>query len=150
MGVTVTKLADERYQILFGDNRIDVSAEDIEHLHSQLLEILRPETVVEKQNHHKEFLAQLLRANDSGIQALLRIADHDDAVLLLTACEDDPALKKKLYGNMTENAIKMFVEDMTFLMRDGVSAYKFDKAISRLIKSVEDLTKDGAFIVSPT
>ncbi len=149
MDVTVNKITDETYEILFGENRVEVSAQDLEHLHFQLSFILRPETVAEKQSRHKEFLDQLVYANDSGIQSLLRVADHDDVVILLTICEEDEALKKKLYRNMTENAIKMFVEDMMFFMREGVPKYKFDEAMTRLIKSVEELTEKGSLVFTP-
>ncbi len=149
MDINVNKLEDDTYEILFGDNRIEVSAQDLEHLHSQLSAILRPETVAEKQSRHQEFLGQLLRANDSGIQSFLRLADHDDVVILLNTVQDDDALMKKLYGNMTENAIKMFVEDMTFLMREGVPNHKFDEAMTRLIKSVEQLVQKGGLEIGP-
>ncbi|MBT7266639.1 MAG: hypothetical protein HN884_07180, partial [Rhodospirillaceae bacterium] len=96
---------------------------------------------------HKELLDNLARANDNGIQSLLRLAEHDDVVILLKTSEEDEALKKKLYSNMTENAIKMFVEDMVFLMREGVPNYKFDEAMTRLIKSVEELTENGTLTI---
>ncbi|MBT3990558.1 MAG: hypothetical protein HON14_15180 [Rhodospirillaceae bacterium] len=147
MDITVNKIADETYEILFGENRIEVSSEDLEHLHSQLSGILRPETVAEKLVRHKELLDNLARANDNGIQSLLRLAEHDDVVILLKTSEEDEALKKKLYSNMTENAIKMFVEDMVFLMREGVPNYKFDEAMTRLIKSVEELTENGTLTI---
>jgi flagellar motor switch protein FliG len=149
MDITVNKIAGETYEILFGENRIEVTAEELEHLHSQLSAILRPETVAEKLGRHKEFLDDLAHANDSGIQSLLRQAEHDDVVILATACEDDAELKKKLYSNMTENAIKMLVEDMMFFLREGVPNYKFDEAMTRLIKSVEQLTEKGALIIKP-
>jgi flagellar motor switch protein FliG len=149
MDVSVKKITGGNYEILFGDDKMEVSAEDIDRLHSQLSAILRPETVAEKLVRHNEFLAKLLRANDNGIQSLLRIADHDDVVILLTMSEKNKDLKKKLYGNMTENAIKMFVEDMNFLMRGDVTNYKIDEAMTRLIKSVEELTENETIIISP-
>ncbi len=149
MDFTVNKVSDDEYEIIFEDNRIQITAEDLEHLHSQLSAILRPETVAEKQSRHKDLLSQLTRANDSGIQSLLHLADHDDVVILLETAEQDEVLKKKLYSNMTENATKMFVEDMMFIMREGVPNYKFDEAMTRLTQKVDELTKDGTLIIKP-
>ena len=149
MDFAVNKLSDDVYEIRFEDNRIELAAEDLEHLHSQLSAILRPETVAEKRSRHKELLENLTRANDSGIQSLLHFADHDDVVILLETAEQDEVLKKKLYSNMTENAIKMFVEDMMFIMREGVQNYKFDEAMTRLTQKVDELTKDGTLIFKP-
>ena len=70
-------------------------------------------------------------------------------VILLEAAEQDEELKKKLYSNMTENATKMFVEDMVFIMREGVPNYKFDEAMTRLTQKVDELTKDGTLTIKP-
>ena len=150
MDISVNKMADDVYEVLLGDNRVEITASDLEHLHSQLSAILRPETVAEKENRHAEFLSKLVTANDSGIQSLLHLADHDDVVILLTYCEEDETLKKKIYGNMTDNAIKMFVEDMMFLMREGVPNYKFDEAMTRLIKTVEELIENETLTFETT
>ena len=89
MEFTVNKISDDVYEILFEDNRIEIMAEDLEHLHSQLSAILRPETVAEKQNRHKELLENLTRINVSGIQSLLHFADYDDVVILLETAEQN-------------------------------------------------------------
>ncbi len=89
MEFTVNKISDDVYEILFEDNRIEIMAEDKEHLHSQLSEILRPETMAEKQNHHKELLENLTRTNVSGIQSLLHFADYDDVIILLETAEQN-------------------------------------------------------------
>jgi len=149
MDFTVNKISDDVYEIVFEDNRFEITTEDLEHLHAQLSAILRPETVAEKQSRHKELLENLIRANDSGIQSLLHLADHDDVVILLETAEQDEELKKKLYSNMTENATKMFVEDMVFIMREGVPNYKFDEAMTRLTQKVDELTKDGTLTIKP-
>jgi flagellar motor switch protein FliG len=150
MDISVNKMADDVYEVLLGDNRVEITASDLEHLHSQLSAILRPETVAEKENRHAEFLSKLVTANDSGIQSLLHLADHDDVVILLTCCEEDETLKKKIYGNMTDNAIKMFVEDMMFLMREGVPNYSLDEAMTRLIKTVEELIENETLTFETT
>ncbi len=50
---------------------------------------------------------------------------------------------------MTENATKMFVEDMIFIMREEVPNYKFDEATTRLTQKIDDQTKDGTLIIKP-
>lgn len=143
MDIIVNKIDDEKFEVLLGETRIELDFDSLEHLHSQTSAILRPETVAEKKHRHQEFLGKLSSANDNGIQALLRTATHDDILVLLHSCEQDKALKKKLYGNMSENSIKMYIEDMLFQFSDGVKSYQFDEAMTRLIKTVEQLAEKG-------
>ena len=89
MEFTGNKISDDVYEILFEDNLIEITAEDLEHLHSHLSAILRPETVAEKQNRHKELLENLTRINVSGIQSLLHFADYDDVIILLETAEQN-------------------------------------------------------------
>ncbi len=144
MEVKVSKIDEEKFEVLLGETRIELDFDSLEHLHTQMSAILRPETVAEKQNRHREFLSKLSSASDSGIQSLLRTASHDDILVLLHSSEKDTALKKKLYGNMSENSIKMYIEDMLFQFSDGVKSYQFDEAMTRLIKTVETLVEQGA------
>ncbi len=80
---------------------------------------------------------------DTGIQTLLRAATHDDILVLLHSSEEDQDLQNRLYGNMTENSLKMYLEDLLFQFREGVPDYRFDEAMTRLIKTAEALAKDG-------
>ena len=96
-----------------------------------------------KKARHQAFLAKLKFAEDSGIQALMRRASHDDILVLLRASERDVALKKKLYSNMSENSIKIYVEDLVFQFRQGLPDYRLDEAMTRLLKIAESLAKDG-------
>ena len=125
MDFTVNKISDDVYEIVFEDNRFEITTEDLEHLHAQLSAILRPETVAEKQSRHKELLENLIRANDSGIQSLLHLADHDDVVILLETAEQDEELKKKLqsiYGNTYyENVVSKLNKKELFQLVENIS-----------------------------
>ena len=90
---------------------------------------------------------RLRAANDTGIQALLRSAAHDDILVLLHSSEQDAALKEKLYSNMSGNSIKMYVEDLLFEFREGVPGYRFDSAMLRLIDTVEAMTRAGTLTI---
>ena len=75
-------------------------------------------------------------------------ASHGDILVLLHSSENDPRLKQKLYGNMSENSVKMYLEDVLFQFRESVPAYRFDEAMTRLISTVETLVEKGALKLS--
>ena len=143
MDISVNQCNDETFELVFDETAIPISIGDMEQLHYQLSKILRPTTVQEKKARHQAFLAKLKFAEDSGIQALMRRASHDDILVLLRASERDVALKKKLYSNMSENSIKIYVEDLVFQFRQGLPDYRLDEAMTRLLKTAENLAKDG-------
>jgi flagellar motor switch protein FliG len=143
MKVELTKLTATRYALTLGERRIEIDAADLDALRRLADDALRPESKVERAVRYRTFLEGLRCANDTGIQALLRSAAHDDILVLLYSSEHDNVLKKKLYGNMTENSIKMYVEDLLFEFRDGVPDYRFDGAMLRLIDHVEGMVRAG-------
>ena len=143
MHISVNQGNDENFELVFDDTTIPISIGDMEQLHYQLSNILRPTTVQEKKARHQAFLAKLKFAEDSGIQTLMRAAAHDDILVLLHASEQDVMLKKKLYGNMSENSKKIYVEDLVFQFRQGLPDYRLDEAMTRLLKIAESLAKDG-------
>ena len=143
MDISVNHCDDETFELVFDETVIPISIGDMECLHYQLSKILRPTTVREKKARHQAFLAKLKFAEDSGIQALMRGADRDDILVLLHASEKDVTLKRKLYGNMSENSMKIYVEDVVFQFRQGLPDYRFDEAMTRLLKTAERLAKDG-------
>ena len=52
-------------------------------------------------------------------------------------------LKKKLYGNMSENSMKIYEEDLVFQFREGLPDYRLDEAMTRLLKTAERLAQEG-------
>jgi flagellar motor switch protein FliG len=143
MKIQVKKTDEHRYHVVLDSHGTDMSLEDMERLHHMLTDILRPETAHEKRTRHQAFLSSLRTADDTGIQTLLRAASHDDILVLLHSSEEDQDLQNRLYGNMTENSLKMYLEDLLFQFREGVPDYRFDEAMTRLIKTAESLVKDG-------
>jgi len=143
MDIHVNQINDQTYELIFDGQVVSISIGDMERLHHRLSDILRPETAQEKRSRHQSFLTKLKSAEDAGIQALFRAATHDDILVLLHSSEQDEDLKKKLYGNMSENSMKVYVEDLVFQFREGVPDYRFDEAMTRLLKTAEGLASDG-------
>jgi flagellar motor switch protein FliG len=147
MKVELIKLTTTRYALTLGERRIEIDVGDLDVLRRLADDALRPESRIERAVRYRTFLEGLRAANDSGIQGLLRSAAHDDILVLLYSSEHDNALKKKLYGNMTENSVKMYVEDLLFEFREGVPDYRFDAAMLRLIEHVEGMVRAGTLIM---
>lgn len=141
--VDVNKKSDDAYEIVVKEQKLNLDAGELVRLDMLLTEILRPESKSERAEKYQTFLNNLGGADNAGIQALLRTASHDDILVLLHSSENDMQLKKKLYGNMSENSVKMYLEDILFQFREGVPDYRFDEAMTRLISTVEILIKDG-------
>lgn len=144
MQIDVRQIDNQIYELVFDETTIAISISDMERLHHQLSDILRPEMTQEKRSRHQAFLTKLKTAEDNGIQALLRAAAHDDILILLHSSEQDDDLKKKLYRNLSENSRKIYMEDLVFQFREGVPDYRLDEAMARLLKTAETLSEDGA------
>ena len=140
--IDINKIDEQTYQLIIDDQIFSFSITDLERLHHRLSAILRPETVREKRARQQTFLTKLKDAEDSGIQALLRSVGHEDILVLLHFSEKDEVLKEKLYRNMGGNSKKMYAEDLLFQFNEGVPDYLFDEAMTRLIKSAENLSQD--------
>ena len=143
MDISVNQDNDKNFELVFDKTTIPISNREMERLHYQLSNILRPTTVQEKKTRHQAFLDKLKFAEDSGIQALLRTVAHDDILVLLHASERDMMLKKKLYGNMSENSMNIYEEDLVFQFREGLPDYRLDEAMTRLLKTAERLAQEG-------
>jgi hypothetical protein len=143
MVVEVKQLEDGGVEITFGERTITFTRDEAQAVHFHLTEFLRPETAEEIAERHAAFLARLRGANRTGIQALMRTGTHDDVLILLRMAEGDDRLTRKLYGNMTENAIKLYVEDLVFKYKQGVPGHLADAAVNRLGIAVDILVADG-------
>ena len=44
---------------------------------------------------------------------------------------------------MSQNSMKMYIEDLLFEFREGVPGYRFDDAMLRLIDTVEKMVSAG-------
>jgi flagellar motor switch protein FliG len=93
-----------------------------------------------------ERVADLIKAGgDIGIQRLLRVADHDDLLVLLKWGEGDTKLLARIYGNMTEKSRRIYAEDLAYRFREGVPEELLGRAANRLAVAVRDLEEEGAF-----
>jgi flagellar motor switch protein FliG len=143
MKIGIAKLEPGRFALTFDAKIIEVNEHDLKTLWMRIEEAIQPEERDKRAERYKSFLAHLSSASDAGIQTLLRTAAHDDILVLLHSSEDNDRLKKKLYRNMSQNSMKMYIEDLLFEFREGVPGYRFDGAMVRLIETVEKMVSAG-------
>ncbi|MEE2745968.1 MAG: FliG C-terminal domain-containing protein [Pseudomonadota bacterium] len=144
MEIALSKVDDDTFKLALDDHELSISTVDLRRLYQRLTSIVAPETLEETEKRQREFLARLMHVEDSGIQALLRSASHDDILVLLHFSEQEEKLRDRLYSNMGVNSVKMYKEDLLFQYSDGVPNHISEKAINRLINTAENLARDGA------
>jgi hypothetical protein len=144
MKIEVNRVKQDQFEIVIEDQRLAVDHDGLARLNREIGDHLDPGARDARHERHERFLERLRSANNTGIQALLRTAAHDDILVLLHSSEDNAQLKQKLYGNMSNNSMKLYVEDLLFQFRKGVPGYRFDEAMVRLIETAEILVGDGA------
>ncbi len=143
MKIGVAKMEPGRFALTFDASTIEVDERDLKTLWMRIEDAIHPEERAKRDERYKSFLTHLTAASDAGIQTLLRTAAHDDILVLLHSSEGDDALKKKLYRNMSQNSMKMYIEDLLFEFREGAPGYRFDDAMVRLIDTVEKMVSAG-------
>jgi flagellar motor switch protein FliG len=139
MKIAVAKTEQGRFALSFDANIIEMDERDLTTLRQSIERAIQPE----RAERYKLFLVNLTEAADSGIQNLLRTASHEDILVLLHSSEQNDGLRKKRYRNMSENSMKMYIEDLLFEFREGVPGYRFDGAMLRLIETVEKMVSAG-------
>ncbi len=141
MQIEVNRVNQDQFEIIIEDQRLTLDVDALARLGREIGDLLDPAARVQR---YERFLTRLRSANDTGIQALLRTAAHDDILVLLHSSEDKTELHKRLYGNMSDNSVKLYVEGLLFQFREGVPGYRFDAAVLRLIETAETLVDEGA------
>ncbi|MAF49115.1 MAG: FliG C-terminal domain-containing protein [Rhodospirillales bacterium] len=144
MDIEVNRVNEDRFEIILEDRRTVVDRDGLARLSRHLNDLLDPVAREARAERYNEFLDRLQTANNTGIQALLGTAAHDDILVLLHSSEENAELRKKLYANMSDNSVKIYVEDLLFQFREGLPGYRFDEAMRRLIETAENLVEDGA------
>jgi len=139
MKIAVARTEQGRFALSFDAKTIEMDERDLKTLRQGIDSAIQPE----RTERYRSFLVDLTEAADSGIQNLLRTAAHDDILVLLHSSEQNEGLKKKLYRNMSQNSMKMYIEDLLFEFREGVPGYRFDGAMIRLIDTVEKMVSAG-------
>lgn len=143
MKIEIAKTEPGRFALTLDAKTIEMDERDLRTLWIQIEGAVRPEEGIKRNERYRSFLGKLKEATDFGIQNLLRTAAHEDILVLLHSSEQDEDLKKKLYRNMSQNSMKMFIEDLLFEFREGVPGYRFDDAMLRLIDTVEKMSNAG-------
>lgn len=150
MKITVTKSDKGDISIAFDDKRITLNGAETKTLLLELTKVLIPEAAMAKsaEKRAEDLVRKIKAANDIGIQKLLRIAEHDDLLVLLKHGEADTALTSKIYGNMTEKSRKIFAEDLAYQFKEAVSDETLGKAIGRIAVTARELEEDGSLTYS--
>ncbi len=145
MKISVAKAVGGTISISFDGKVVTLNTADTKTLLLELTKVLIPEGAFSKSPTKKaeELAARIKSANDLGIQKLLRVADHDDLLVLLKFGEQDGKLKAKIFGNMTEKSRKIFSEDLNYRFQEGVGEAELGKSINRLSVITRELEEEG-------
>ena len=145
MKISVAKAEGGTISISFDGKVVTLNTADTKTLLLELTKVLIPEGAFSKSPTKKaaELVAKIKVANDLGIQKLLRVAEHDDLLVLLKFGEEDGKLKARIFGNMTEKSGKIFTEDLNYRFQDGVGEAELEKSINRLSVITRELEEEG-------
>jgi hypothetical protein len=148
MKITAKKAAPDVYAISFDDIEVAIEGNDLKSLLIQITRLLSPASELTKSGveRRKEFIRHIKNANDVGLQKFLLAADHEDVLILLKVAENDKALLKKFYGNMSERSRKICIEDLIYKYEDDVSAAQVTAVIGRLGAIAKDLENGGTLV----
>lgn len=149
MAVEVKQLSDDEIEITVDGASVSMDAEAARRLAEQLAQLLNSGSAVDESDRTIGFLRGLGTANDVGIQNLLRAAADDDVLVLLKLTENQPAVTRKLYDNMTERSAKIYAEDLQFKFQDALPETVAAEALDRLSKIASELAGDGTLTFGP-
>lgn len=149
METSVDKTAKDAYRVSLGGRDVELSAVALKNLLLQITRALLPSLPEDADDpgspeETRTFLARLGSADDLGIQALLRNAEHADLVALLKIAEGDPALLDRFYKNMSAKARKMYAEDIDYTFRDKAPGIAVHAAVARVKHRAQQLERSGA------
>ncbi len=147
MKISVAKTEGGAISISFDETVVNLNGTETKTLLLELTKVLIPESAAAKDPTKKaeDLAAKIKTANDLGIQKLLRVAEHDDLLVLLKFGEEDNKLRGKIFGNMTEKSRKIFTEDLAYRFQDGVAEIELGKSINRLSVIAQELEEEGIF-----
>lgn len=143
MSVSVRRLEDDKFQLSIDGNEVILDAPAYRALTEDMAALLLTPDGLGSDDETRNFLLNIRRGSDVGIQALLRVAEHDDVLALLKAAEKDERAYDKLFANMGDVSRKIFTEDMLFRYAKGVPAGEINNAIHRLSTTVREIEKEG-------
>jgi len=146
MKIAVTKSSNNTFEISFGEQTISVGLDDLKSLLMEVTRVLVPGGSLGKESagQASDLVSRMKSADDVGIQKFIPSVDEDDILILLKYGEDDEALLKKFYSNMSERSRKMHAEDMAYKFQNGIPAGQLEAAVSRLLKTAQEMEEDGS------
>ncbi len=145
MKIAVKKAAPDVFALTFDDVEVALDSAGLKSLLLEVTRILAPGTdlATTEEERVRDLARRLKNANSVGVQKLLMSVDQEDILVLLTAANEDKALRRKVYGNMSERSRKILAEDLAFTFRDGLPAGRLKTAIQNLSDRIRDLEGDG-------
>ncbi|MBL6946248.1 MAG: hypothetical protein ISR47_06405 [Rhodospirillales bacterium] len=148
MKISVSKTEQGAIAISFDETKVALNMAETKTLLLELTKVLIPGASLARtaESRAEDLVRKIRTANDVGIQKFLRVAEHDDLLVLLKFGENDSQLTGKIYGNMTEKSRKIFVEDLTYRFQEGVGDDNLAKAVNRLAVTTRQLEEDGSFV----
>ena len=141
MSISVRKTGADTFTVTLGHATTTVDGHGLKSLLLQITQVLMPGSNLGASP--RDVVARLKKANDVGVQALIRAVDHDDVLVLLKIGENDRDLTQKLYDNMSERMRKMCVEDMLFKFKEGIEDDLIGTAMGRIGRKAADLEVAG-------
>lgn len=143
MSISVRKLENEKFRLTINGHEVILDGPAYRALVEDMAALLDKPDGLGSDDETRKFLLNIRRGSDVGVQALLRVAEHEDVLALLKASEKDERAHKKLFANMGETSRKIFVEDVSFRYANGVPAGEINNAIHRLCTTVREIEKEG-------
>ena len=143
MSVSVRSLENGQFHLSIHGHDVILDAPAYRTLVEDMAALLERPDGLGSDGETQDFLFNVRRGNDVGIQALLRVAAHDDILALLKASEKDGKAYKKLFANMGDTSRKIFQEDLVFRYAKGVPSGEINSAIHRLSATVREIEKEG-------
>lgn len=151
MKISVVRAESGAVSLTFGETVVALDPADTRTLLVELTKALRADGSLSPTAPQQaaDLAARIKAGNDIGIQKLLRVADHDDLLVLLKYTEEDGPLYDKIFGNMTEKSQKIFREDLSYRFREGVAESELGKTINRLAVIAHELEEEGTLTCVP-
>lgn len=145
MAISVDRTGSDTYRLTIDRVEATVDGNGLKALLLQITQILLPGAHLggAPRQRAREVLGRIKTANDVGLQALIRVVDHDDVLVLLKVGESDSTVMERLYANMSERMRKMCVEDMLFKFKDGIGDDVIGEAMGRIGRKAADLEIAG-------
>jgi hypothetical protein len=136
MKVSVTRASENTYEIVFGDQSVSVSINDLKLLLLEVTRVLAPSGGIKKSNtvQASDLIDRLKLTDDVSVQKFIVAMGEVDILIYLKYAEEDAVLLKKFYDNMSELSRKMHAEDIAYKFQNGIPAGQLDDTVSRLVR----------------